>query len=174
MDFSQSWVIVQRGNPQLFMRSNVTSRSKVIWGRVKRWLKIWKCSHLKSNWNQTWLIDIKWVPLFMQAKVIYQGQKSSDSLHMDRGQGCAWIAYLRLTAFRICIFNVKMNRFEAHLMVFIKSRFQSTPVSQSRLIYPRAKFKRVLHPDQFRDCAFFSKITRNLRQVKYASYRQPS
>ena len=35
----------------------------------------------------------------------------------DRGMGCAKVTHLRLTNSRLCAFYVKMNYFEAHLMV---------------------------------------------------------
>ena len=34
---------------------------------------------LKSDWNQTWVIDIIWEPSYVHAvKVIHQGQRSSE------------------------------------------------------------------------------------------------
>ena len=59
-------------------------RSKVIWGQVGRKVEneklvIWvSFEKLKSDWNQTWFMDIKWEPSYVDEVKVTLGQRSSE------------------------------------------------------------------------------------------------
>ena len=93
MDFNQSWVIDATWEPSFVDEvKGYISRSKVIWGQVVRCenesetenVKVASFEKLKSDWNQTWFIDIIWessmgnLRIFMRSKLIYLGQRSSE------------------------------------------------------------------------------------------------
>ena len=51
-------------------------------------------------------------------QMIFKGSHSHPSgLLKDGGMGCVYVTHLKLTNSRFCILYVKMNHFEAHVMV---------------------------------------------------------
>ena len=69
MDFNQSWVI--DGNRHFVDEDQGhISRSKNIWGQVvtvrkAENVKVASFEKLKSDWNQTWFIDVIWEPSYV-------------------------------------------------------------------------------------------------------------
>ena len=64
MDFNQSWVIGAAWEPSFVAEvKGHMSRSKVIWGQVVKWAKNVEImalfEKLKSDWNQTWFVHIR-------------------------------------------------------------------------------------------------------------------
>ena len=62
-DWNQTWFIDTLWDPSyVHVIKGQISRSKVIRGQVVRWaenVKFTSFEKLKSDWNQTWFIDIK-------------------------------------------------------------------------------------------------------------------
>ena len=88
------WKVEVRLQPNLGQRCNrVPSyvnevkghvpRSRVIWGQVRWKMLVFviqvSFERLKSDWDQTWFMDIIWEPSYVdEVKVTYRGQRSSE------------------------------------------------------------------------------------------------